>query len=146
LAWCKATKAPFGFSKYEDEWDSDLREGVISDVRREVGMLLIVANERSFGKDDRVVPPPPTPRELAVLKVIPLWPNGMTGKEILRKLVQLKDPETEHLIQSALTKDIIPKLKKYYGVENEAGVGYYLIPQADTAKYFELISNSGSKP
>jgi hypothetical protein len=98
----------------------------MANVRRDAEVLLIVANERSFGKDGQIVPPLLMPRERAVLNAIPFPPDGIKGARILDIIGN--DPKTASVGQSALTKDIIPKLKEYYNVANQRGVGYYRIP------------------
>jgi len=124
LSWANDKGQPFGFSDYGDEGDPDMRESVFSDVERDVGALLAAATERMFDSGGHVTAPPPSEREEAVLAVIPYWPKAITGKEIL---IKLKDSYPT-LDQGALTKDIIPKLKAYYGVANRSGVGYFRTP------------------
>ena len=85
LSWCETTKMPFGFSDHEEEKDSDMRDWVIGDVERDVGILLVVANERSFGRDGQIVPPPLTPLQRDVLNLIPFWPEGITGIKIFMR-------------------------------------------------------------
>jgi hypothetical protein len=129
LSWCETNQTPFGFSKFEEENDSDMRDWVIEDVEREVGALLAAATERLFGKDGDLVPPILSERENAVLNVIPFGSAGaLTGKQVIDRVKKQHNPNTERLDQAALTKDIIPKLKIFYSVRNRRGVGYYRKP------------------
>jgi len=69
-------------------------------------------------------PPPLTRLEKAVLNIIKVQPKdkGITGNKIIAELARQRIT-TE---QSTLTRHIIPKLKRWYGVKNRPGVGYYI--------------------
>ena len=68
--------------------------------------------------------PPLAEREQQVLDIITDQPKGtgITGQEIIN-LMQKKNQIT--LEQGSLTGHIIPKLKKWYGVDNRPRAGYY---------------------
>jgi hypothetical protein len=68
--------------------------------------------------------PPLTEAEGKVLELIKQQPKGqaITGPEIISSLNKQGFP----MEQSTLTRHIIPKLKKGYGVKNRRGVGYYV--------------------
>jgi hypothetical protein len=74
-------------------------------------------------KDDRK---PLGDNEAAVYEIIKALPKhrAITGKDLLNRLEKEKDIIID---QSTLTKNIIPFLKKEYGVKNKRGAGYYLI-------------------
>lgn len=77
----------------------------------------------------RETPPPPTSLEEAVLNVIRAHPGGITGRAIIEQVSRETSTSTEpyFLDQAALTSRIIPRLKRWYGVENRRnGVGYYI--------------------
>jgi hypothetical protein len=57
-----------------------------------------------------------------VLGIIKAHPEGILGRRIIQELGKHGFP----IQQSTLTTHIIPKLKKWYGVENRGGVGYFL--------------------
>lgn len=69
---------------------------------------------------------PLTPRSMAVLKLLRSQPSGtgLTGIQIIKLLKE--EPYRIAIGQGALTRDVMPKLKKYFGVVNERGVGYYI--------------------
>src|SRR5262249_45584287 len=70
---------------------------------------------------DRESPPPITPDECAVLDLIQALPSGegITGKKIVAALKGRVD-------QSTLTSRIIPKLKRWWDVDNRRGAGYFV--------------------
>ncbi len=71
-------------------------------------------------------PPPLTDHEQKVLDLIKAQPpgKGITGPKILTTLAK----QGRILDQSTLTRHIIPKLKKWYGVGNAGGGRGYFIP------------------
>jgi hypothetical protein len=60
--------------------------------------------------------PPLSENERRVLDLIPFTPDGITGKQIERET---------GIPQASLTRHTIPVLKKWHGVKNRPGVGYY---------------------
>ena len=75
---------------------------------------------------ERPKPPPLTVHEQKVLDLIRARPagTGITGRGIIDALnKQGNAPE-----QSTLTRHIIPKLKRWFGVENAGGGRGYFIP------------------
>jgi hypothetical protein len=73
------------------------------------------------GEPQRESPPPLTPDERAVLDLIRGLPDGegITGKKIIAALRGRVD-------QSTLTSRIIPRLKRWWDVDNRRGVGYFV--------------------
>lgn len=69
-------------------------------------------------------PPPLTENEKRVLSIIQEQPrgDGILGKQIIDQLTTQALP----IDQSTLTRHIIPMLKRWYGVDNRRGVGYYI--------------------
>jgi hypothetical protein len=70
--------------------------------------------------------PPLTATEQRVLALIQAVPQGqgITGRQIIKKL----DKEGFPLDQGTLTRHVVPSLKRYHGVKNRSGVGYYCEP------------------
>src|ERR1700722_5775374 len=104
LLWQQATEKPLGYSASEREQDNLFCEWVIDDVERDIKALLAAANEQLGGPPGNVdVRPPLTPRERAVLDLIPYDADGaIVGKEIVSKL-----RDTPNAVgQSDLTSDI----------------------------------------
>jgi hypothetical protein len=67
--------------------------------------------------------PPLTRNEQYVLNIIKSHPNGIKGRTILGEMLR------NHRVtvgQSDLTSRIIPKLKRWHGVKNRPGAGYYI--------------------
>jgi len=60
-------------------------------------------------------------REKAVYDIIPKAPDAIILPDLLDRLAK----KGMILDDSAITKDIMPRLKKYYGVENRKQVGYF---------------------
>jgi hypothetical protein len=75
-----------------------------------------VANRKAAGR--RNSPPPLTEPEQEVLDLIAAQPadRGITGKQISNRT---------GIGQSTLTSHVIPKLKRWYGIKNRRGAGYY---------------------
>jgi hypothetical protein len=120
LTWRIRTGQPLGFSGREYENESSALEGVFDDVGRDVRVLLTAANERVPG--DALTSPPLTELEEAVLQLVPRGHgDGISGKEIIAAI----NKSRPSVGQSTLTTHIMPKLKKWYGVANRNGVGYY---------------------
>ena len=73
---------------------------------------------------EEVTPPPPlTAIEDSVLEIIRNHPEGIQGPGILEALAKIHENPPH---QGTLTRHFIPKLKKWCGVKNRRGVGYYL--------------------
>jgi hypothetical protein len=64
-------------------------------------------------------------KAIAVLELLKTLPEheGLTGNKIIEALSQKRI----FIDQSTLTKNIIPILKKGYGVKNQPRIGYYIV-------------------
>lgn len=82
---------------------------------------LVTAEEMST---DSRYDEPLTKRAEAVFQII-LQFGPIIGREIIEKLDECCHEDIGSIDQSTLTKDIVPELKRFRGVRNRPGVGYY---------------------
>ena len=75
---------------------------------------------------------PLRPRAQSVYEII-LSHGPIMGKNVIEKLDEASPVGQSSLEQATLTKDVIPDLKKYRGIKNKGGRGYY-DPQSYDAK------------
>jgi hypothetical protein len=93
-----------------------LRRKHLSAVREELTTYLSLRGHEVHSR------PPLSDKELQVLKIIKAQSRAITGPGIIKAIARSTNFIVE---QSTLTRHIIPKLKKWYGVKNRPGVGYY---------------------
>jgi hypothetical protein len=114
-------------AKRKDPFDPDLAsercQALFGDLRLAARKL---RDELSGADAPQGDPPPLTRLEKAVLNKIPFRPDGILGKELLAEL----NRAGVGLDRSVLTSRVIPKLKKWWGVRNRRGVGYYRVKRA----------------
>lgn len=110
----------------ESDWlaHQRVRCEVYADACRLLSDLLRPITESTGTQAAAKQRPPLTDLQHAVLEVIQNCPRGkgVTGREICAKLSK----EGRNVIQSTLTRHVLPDLMRNYGVSNRPGVGYYV--------------------
>jgi hypothetical protein len=110
-----------------DVWRSS--EAAVGEILRLAVALCPPAKQEDTGTIAASSVPPLTETGAAVLALIKAQPtgSGITGREIVKVLSERGFP----IQQSTLTKHVMPELKKWHGVKNRLGVGYYIeLPRA----------------